>query len=100
MQALQVLSLTLLSVLVANAQVLHPGRCPVPPVKENFDVTSVSPTDMYAFQSTGVNQLGEKIGFYFDMQVYMHDGLYSDWLTFFPLQGELLNNGQYRGGSK
>ncbi|XP_012670737.2 apolipoprotein Da, duplicate 2 [Clupea harengus] len=40
MQTLQVLSLTLLPFLMANAQVLHPGRCPVPPVKENFDVSS------------------------------------------------------------
>ncbi|XP_045551111.1 apolipoprotein D-like [Salmo salar] len=37
MQALQVLSLTLLSVLAANAQTFRPGKCPQPPVQANFD---------------------------------------------------------------
>ncbi|XP_070775480.1 apolipoprotein D-like [Enoplosus armatus] len=37
MNAIQVISLTLLSVLVANAQVIMPGRCPKPAVQENFD---------------------------------------------------------------
>uniref|UniRef100_UPI0037E9A89D apolipoprotein D-like n=1 Tax=Semicossyphus pulcher TaxID=241346 RepID=UPI0037E9A89D len=37
MNALQVISLTLLSVLAANAQVISPGRCPKPAVQENFD---------------------------------------------------------------
>ncbi|XP_028283760.1 apolipoprotein Da, duplicate 2 [Parambassis ranga] len=37
MNAVQVLSLTLLSVLAASAQVLKPGRCPEPAVQENFD---------------------------------------------------------------
>ncbi|KAJ3595714.1 hypothetical protein NHX12_005017 [Muraenolepis orangiensis] len=37
MNAIQVISLTLLSVLAANAQVLVAGKCPQPAVKENFD---------------------------------------------------------------
>ncbi|XP_070976343.1 apolipoprotein D-like isoform X1 [Oncorhynchus clarkii lewisi] len=37
MQTLQVLSLTLLSILAANAQTLRPGKCPQPPVQANFD---------------------------------------------------------------
>ncbi|KAK5860211.1 hypothetical protein PBY51_021704 [Eleginops maclovinus] len=37
MNAIQVISLTLLSVLAANAQVLMPGRCPKAAVQENFD---------------------------------------------------------------
>ncbi|XP_029309802.1 apolipoprotein D-like [Cottoperca gobio] len=37
MNAIQVISLTLLSVLAANAQVIMPGRCPKPAVQENFD---------------------------------------------------------------
>uniref|UniRef100_A0A3B4XRS0 Chemokine interleukin-8-like domain-containing protein n=1 Tax=Seriola lalandi dorsalis TaxID=1841481 RepID=A0A3B4XRS0_SERLL len=32
-----VISITLLSVLAANAQVIVPGRCPKPAVQENFD---------------------------------------------------------------
>ncbi|XP_030016887.1 apolipoprotein Da, duplicate 2 [Sphaeramia orbicularis] len=39
MKAIQVISLTLLSVLAANAQVLRFGRCPKPPVQANFDAT-------------------------------------------------------------
>ncbi|KAM6990070.1 apolipoprotein D-like [Tautogolabrus adspersus] len=37
MNSLQVISLTLLSVLAANAQVISPGRCPKTAVQENFD---------------------------------------------------------------
>ncbi|XP_030017014.1 apolipoprotein D-like isoform X2 [Sphaeramia orbicularis] len=37
MNAFQVISLTLLSVLAANAQVIMPGRCPRPAVQKNFD---------------------------------------------------------------
>ncbi|XP_067109621.1 apolipoprotein Da, duplicate 2 [Osmerus mordax] len=37
MQALQVLSLTLLSVLAASAQTFVSGKCPNPPVQANFD---------------------------------------------------------------
>ncbi|KAM4605233.1 apolipoprotein D-like [Polymixia lowei] len=37
MKAIQVISLTLLSVLAANAQVIMPGKCPKPAVQENFD---------------------------------------------------------------
>ncbi|XP_076004301.1 apolipoprotein D-like [Genypterus blacodes] len=37
MKAIQVISLTLLSVLAANAQVIMPGKCPTPAVQENFD---------------------------------------------------------------
>ncbi|XP_030259342.1 apolipoprotein D-like [Sparus aurata] len=37
MNAIQVISLALLSVLAANAQVIMPGRCPKPAVQENFD---------------------------------------------------------------
>ncbi|KAM4605234.1 apolipoprotein D-like [Polymixia lowei] len=39
MKAIQVISLTLLSVLAANAQVIMPGKCPKPAVKENFDIS-------------------------------------------------------------
>ncbi|XP_010892932.2 apolipoprotein Da, duplicate 2 [Esox lucius] len=37
MQTLQVLSLTLLSILAGKAQTLRPGKCPQPPVQANFD---------------------------------------------------------------
>ncbi|KAM8727004.1 apolipoprotein D-like [Acanthopagrus schlegelii] len=37
MNAIHVISLALLSVLAANAQVIMPGRCPKPAVQENFD---------------------------------------------------------------
>ncbi|XP_056277517.1 apolipoprotein Da, duplicate 2 [Pseudoliparis swirei] len=37
MNAIQVISLTLLSALAVNAQVLMPGRCPKLAVQENFD---------------------------------------------------------------
>ncbi|KAM9845408.1 apolipoprotein D-like [Aulostomus maculatus] len=37
MNAIQVISLTLLSALAANAQVIVPGRCPRPLVQKNFD---------------------------------------------------------------
>ncbi|XP_039672292.1 apolipoprotein D-like [Perca fluviatilis] len=39
MNTIQVISLTLLSVLVANAQFIMPGRCPKPAVQEDFDAT-------------------------------------------------------------
>ncbi|XP_047446300.1 apolipoprotein D-like [Mugil cephalus] len=39
MKAVQVISLTLLCVLSASAQVLKFGRCPKPDVQANFDVT-------------------------------------------------------------
>lgn len=42
MNAIQVISLTLLSVLAANAQVIMPGRCPKPAVQENFDAARVN----------------------------------------------------------
>ena len=42
MKAIQVISLTLLSVLAANAQVIVPGRCPKPAVQENFDAANVN----------------------------------------------------------
>ncbi|XP_054641357.1 apolipoprotein D-like [Dunckerocampus dactyliophorus] len=38
MAAMQVISLMLLSVLAANAQVTMPGRCPKPAVQANFDI--------------------------------------------------------------
>lgn len=41
MNAFQVLSLALLSVLAANAQVIKPGRCPQPAVQKNFDAARV-----------------------------------------------------------
>nr|XP_057925146.1 apolipoprotein Da, duplicate 2 [Doryrhamphus excisus] len=37
MAAMQVISVMLLSVLAANAQVIMPGRCPKPAVQEDFD---------------------------------------------------------------
>lgn len=42
MNAVQVISLTLLSVLAANAQVIKPGRCPQPAVQEKFDAARVN----------------------------------------------------------
>lgn len=42
MNAIQVISLTLLSVLAANAQVIKPGRCPQPAVQEKFDAARVN----------------------------------------------------------
>jgi len=39
MKAIQVISVTLLCVLAANAQVIKPGRCPQPAVQQNFDPT-------------------------------------------------------------
>nr|QCP69313.1 apolipoprotein Da.2 [Lateolabrax maculatus] len=39
MKAMQVISLTLLSVLAASAQILKFGKCPKPAVQANFDVT-------------------------------------------------------------
>ncbi|KAM6948226.1 apolipoprotein D-like [Aplochiton taeniatus] len=38
MQAFHVISLTLLAVLAANAQVIRPGKCPHAAVQQNFDV--------------------------------------------------------------
>ncbi|XP_073705975.1 apolipoprotein Da, duplicate 2 [Garra rufa] len=37
MQAFQILSLTLLSVLAVSAQSIGSGKCPQPPVQQNFD---------------------------------------------------------------
>ncbi|XP_068197109.1 apolipoprotein D-like [Antennarius striatus] len=37
MNTIQVISLTLLSALAANAQLIVPGRCPKPAVQKNFD---------------------------------------------------------------
>ncbi|XP_068427389.1 apolipoprotein D-like [Clinocottus analis] len=37
MNAIQVISLTLLSVLAVSAQFIKPGKCPKPAVQENFD---------------------------------------------------------------
>lgn len=42
MNAIQVISLTLLSVLAASAQVIMPGRCPQTGVQEDFDTTRVN----------------------------------------------------------
>lgn len=42
MNAIQVLSLTLLSALAANAQVIMSGRCPRAAVQEKFDAARVS----------------------------------------------------------
>ncbi|KAI2667723.1 Apolipoprotein D [Labeo rohita] len=39
MQALQILFLTLLSVLAVSAQSIGSGKCPQPPVQQNFDPT-------------------------------------------------------------
>uniref|UniRef100_A0A3B1JME6 Apolipoprotein D n=1 Tax=Astyanax mexicanus TaxID=7994 RepID=A0A3B1JME6_ASTMX len=39
MKAVQVLSLTLLSVLAVSAMTFHSGRCPTPPVQQSFDPT-------------------------------------------------------------
>nr|XP_057907984.1 apolipoprotein D-like [Doryrhamphus excisus] len=39
MAAMQVIALTLLSILSANAQVTMPGRCPRPAVQDDFDIT-------------------------------------------------------------
>ncbi|XP_036453071.1 apolipoprotein Da, duplicate 2 [Colossoma macropomum] len=39
MKALQVFSLALLSVLAVSGRMFHSGRCPTPPVQQNFDPT-------------------------------------------------------------
>lgn len=44
MKATQVISLTLLSVLAASAQVIKLGKCPKPDVQANFDATRVNTT--------------------------------------------------------
>ena len=49
MYAIQVISLALLSVLAANAQVIMPGRCPKPAVQENFDAARVKTTPFLFF---------------------------------------------------
>lgn len=50
MKTLQVISLTLLSVLAASAQVLRFGKCPKPAVQANFDATRVN-TKLFFFLS-------------------------------------------------
>lgn len=47
MKAMQVISLTLLCVLAANAQVLKFGKCPTPAVQANFDPTRVNTELMF-----------------------------------------------------
>lgn len=42
MKAIQVISLTLLSLLAASAQVIKPGRCPRPAVQQKFDAARVN----------------------------------------------------------
>lgn len=42
MNAYQVISLALLSVLAAEAQVIKPGRCPRPAVQQEFDAARVN----------------------------------------------------------
>lgn len=42
MKAAQVISLTLLSVLAAGAQLISFGKCPKPDVQANFDATRVN----------------------------------------------------------
>lgn len=49
MNAFQVISIALLSVLVANAQVIAPGRCPKPAVQKDFDTTRVNITQYVVF---------------------------------------------------
>lgn len=48
MNVLQVISLTLLSIVTAKAQVINPGRCPVPAVQEKFDAAQVNFKPYYA----------------------------------------------------
>jgi len=57
MNAIQVISLTLLSALAVNAQVLMPGRCPKLAVQENFDTARVN-TSIYS---------GDKAAFLFHL---------------------------------
>lgn len=49
MNAFQVISIALLSVLAANAQVIAPGRCPKPAVQKDFDTTRVNITQYVVF---------------------------------------------------
>ena len=49
MQAFQVISLTLLFVMAANAQVFVWGKCPMPAVQENFDASQVNPNSPLLF---------------------------------------------------
>ncbi|KAF0046760.1 hypothetical protein F2P81_000393 [Scophthalmus maximus] len=48
MNAIQLISITLLSALAAHAQVIMPGRCPKPAVQENFDAARVNTKATYA----------------------------------------------------
>lgn len=42
MNAIQVISLTWLSIVAAGAQSIKPGRCPVPAVQKKFDAARVN----------------------------------------------------------
>ncbi|KAK9979176.1 hypothetical protein ABG768_012620 [Culter alburnus] len=59
MQALQVLSLTLLSVLAVSAQSIGSGKCPEPPVQQNFDPTRYMGRWHEIMKIPGPFQLGE-----------------------------------------
>lgn len=48
MNAVQVISVTLLSILAANAQVIKPGRCPRPAVQQKFDAARVNTKPFYS----------------------------------------------------
>lgn len=48
MNAVQVISVTLLSILAANAQVIKPGRCPRPAVQQKFDAARVNTKPLYS----------------------------------------------------
>ncbi|KAG1934836.1 apolipoprotein Da [Pimephales promelas] len=59
MQALQVLSLTFLSVLAVSAQSISPGKCPEPPVQQNFDPARYMGRWYEIMKIPGPFQLGE-----------------------------------------
>lgn len=50
MKAVQVITLTLLSVLTVGAQLIKLGKCPKPDVQANFDATRVNIKSFPAFQ--------------------------------------------------
>lgn len=56
MKAMQVISLTLLSVLAASAQVFKFGKCPKPAVQANFDATRVSTKLFFCYIFISMNE--------------------------------------------
>lgn len=63
MKAVQVISLTLLSVLTASAQLIKFGKCPKPDVQANFDVTRVNIKSLLPFLWTNCGGIWKNLHF-------------------------------------